>query len=379
VIQRFIQSHIEKDLYKGKIIHIPGARQVGKTTLMKELAKKVSEKVLWLNGDEPDVRNIFQDATSTILGSLIADNQVVIIDEAQRIPDIGVNLKLIVDNFPDSQVIATGSTAFDLANQINEPLTGRKIEYQLFPLSFAEMTAHHGLLEEKRLLANRLIYGYYPEVVTSPGNEVEVLKGLSDAYLYKDIFLLENIKRSALIEKLMLALAFQVGNEISYNELGQTIGADNKTIEKYIDLLEKAYIIFKLPSFSRNMRNEIKKGRKIYFYDNGIRNSLIRNFNPVDLRQDIGQLWENFLVSERIKTTQYLKIWLNRYFWRTHTQQEIDYIEEYNGKMYAFEFKWDKKKKAGFPTSFLENYPNSSVKVIDRDNYPAFLLGTESE
>jgi uncharacterized protein len=379
VIQRFIQSHIEKDLYKGKIIHIPGARQVGKTTLMKELAKKVSEKVLWLNGDEPDVRNIFQDATSTILGSLIADNQVVIIDEAQRIPDIGVNLKLIVDNFPDSQVIATGSSAFDLANQINEPLTGRKIEYQLFPLSFAEMTAHHGLLEEKRLLANRLVYGYYPEVVTSPGNEVEVLKGLSDAYLYKDIFLLENIKRSALIEKLMLALAFQVGNEISYNELGQTIGADNKTIEKYIDLLEKAYIIFKLPSFSRNMRNEIKKGRKIYFYDNGIRNSLIRNFNPVDLRQDIGQLWENFLVSERIKTTQYLKIWLNRYFWRTHTQQEIDYIEEYNGKMYAFEFKWGKKKKAGFPTSFLENYPNSSVKVIDRDNYPAFLLGTESE
>lgn len=374
MIPRIIQSHIQGDFFKGKIIHIPGARQVGKTTLMDKISAEISAKIIWLNGDEPDVRQMFHQATSTQLGNMIGDRRVVIVDEAQRIENIGISLKLLVDNFPDKQIIATGSSAFDLANKINEPLTGRKIEYQLFPISFAEMVNHHGLIQEKRLLENRLIYGYYPEVVTSPGNETEVLKRLSDAYLYKDIFLLENIKKPVLIEKLIQALALQTGNEISANELGQIIGADAKTVEKYIDLLEKAYIIFKLPSYSRNLRNEIKKGRKIYFYDNGIRNAVIRNFNHVNLRQDIGALWENFLVSERVKSTSYQKLWLNRYFWRTHTQQEIDYIEEYGGKLYAFEFKWRSKKKAKFPRSFVESYPESSTEIIDKENYPEFLL-----
>ncbi|MGK7394514.1 MAG: ATP-binding protein [Candidatus Cyclobacteriaceae bacterium M3_2C_046] len=374
MIPRIIQSHIQGDFFKGKIIHIPGARQVGKTTLMDKISAEISAKIIWLNGDEPDVRQMFHQATSTQLGNMIGDRRVVIVDEAQRIENIGISLKLLVDNFPDKQIIATGSSAFDLANKINEPLTGRKIEYQLFPICFAEMVNHHGLIQEKRLLENRLIYGYYPEVVTSPGNETEVLKRLSDAYLYKDIFLLENIKKPVLIEKLIQALALQTGNEISANELGQIIGADAKTVEKYIDLLEKAYIIFKLPSYSRNLRNEIKKGRKIYFYDNGIRNAVIRNFNHVNLRQDIGALWENFLVSERVKSTSYQKLWLNRYFWRTHTQQEIDYIEEYGGKLYAFEFKWRSKKKAKFPRSFVESYPESSTEIIDKENYPEFLL-----
>lgn len=374
MISRIITSQITKELFKGKIIHIPGARQVGKTTLMKILAEEVSEKLIWLNGDEPDIRAIFQQATSTVLGNILGDNQLIIIDEAQRIENIGLSLKLMIDHFPDKQIIASGSSAFDLANKINEPLTGRKIEYQLYPISFAEMVNHHGLLNEKRLLETRLTFGYYPEVVTHPGDEIEVLKRLSDAYLYKDVFMLENIKKPALIEKLIQALALQIGNEISANELSQTIAADAKTVEKYIDLLEKAYIIFRLPSFSRNLRNEIKKGRKIYFYDNGIRNAVIRNFNPLNLRQDLGALWENFLVSERVKSTSYQKLWLNRYFWRTHTQQEIDYLEEYGGKLHAYEFKWRNKKKAGFPNSFLENYPESATQIIDRDNYVDFLI-----
>ncbi len=374
MIARIIPSQIRKDLFKGKIIHIPGARQVGKTTLMNKLAEEVSEKLLWLNGDEPDIRSVFQQATSTKLGSILGDYQIIIIDEAQRIENIGLSLKLMIDNFPDKQIIATGSSAFDLANKINEPLTGRKIEYQLYPISFAEMVNHHGLLDEKRLLEKRLIFGYYPEVVNHPGEEVEVLKRLSDAYLYKDIFMLENIKKPILIEKLMQALALQIGNEITANELSQMIAADAKTVEKYIDLLEKAYIVFRLPSFSRNLRNEIKKGRKIYFYDNGIRNAIIRNFNPVNLRQDIGGLWENFLVSERVKSTSYQKLWLNRYFWRTHTQQEIDYLEEYGGKIHAYEFKWRKKKKTNFPKSFLDNYPHSETQLIDQDAYTSFLL-----
>ncbi len=377
MIERTILISIKNDLYKGKIIHIPGARQVGKTTLMKKLSEDVSEELLWLNGDEPDIRSVFQQATSTKLKNILGDKKLIIIDEAQRIENIGMSLKLMIDQFPDKQIIATGSSAFDLANQINEPLTGRKIEYQLYPISFAEMVNHHGLLHEQRLLDTRLIYGYYPEVITYSGNELEVLKRLSDAYLYKDIFMLENIKKPVLLEKLLQALALQVGNEISANELGQLIAADAKTVEKYIDLLEKAYIIFKLPSLSRNLRNEIKKGRKIYFYDNGIRNAVIRNFNPLNLRQDVGALWENFLVSERIKFTTYQKLWLNRYFWRTHSQQEIDYIEEFGGVLHAYEFKWKKKKKSRFPNSFVENYPASHTKVIDQENYAEFLLDSK--
>lgn len=374
MIHRFINKYLKEDIFKGKIIHIPGARQVGKTTLMKHLAGEVSENILWLNGDEPDIREAFQGATSTKLKSLIGNRKMIIIDEAQRIPDIGISLKLMVDNFPEKQVIATGSSAFDLANKINEPLTGRKIEYHLFPLAFKEMVDHHGLLEEKRLLETRLIYGYYPEVVTNPGNETDVLRTLSDAYLYKDIFLLESVKRPVLIEKLMQALALQIGSEVSNIELGQIVGADGKTVEKYIDLLEKAYIIFKLPSLSRNMRNEIKKGRKIYFYDNGIRNAIIRNFNLLNLRQDTGALWENFLISERMKITNYKKMWMNRYFWRTHSQQEIDYIEEYDGQLYGFEIKWNTRKKYKFPASFKENYPECTEQVIDKNNYTEFLL-----
>ena len=251
-----------------------------------------------------------------------------VIDEAQRIEDIGLRLKLITDQINDVQLIATGSSSFDLANKINEPLTGRKWEYKIYPISFKEMVNHHGLLEEKRMLPHRLIYGYYPEIVNNPGEEKEILKQLSDSYLYKDILMWEQIKKPDKLLKLLQALAFQVGSQVSYNELAQTCGMDSKTVEKYIILLEQTFIIFRLGSFSRNLRNELKNSKKIFFYDNGIRNALIANFSPAETRTDIGALWENFLISERVKALHYSNKWSNYWYWRTKEQKEIDRSEE---------------------------------------------------
>ncbi len=374
MIDRVLEKRIRANFGRGKIIHIPGPRQVGKTTLLKRIAKDAADDVLWLNGDESDVRELFSDPTSTRLQGIIGKNKLVIIDEAQRIQDIGLALKLIIDNFHGLQVIASGSSAFEMAERINEPLTGRKIEMFLYPLSFGEMAAHTSILEEKRMLEHRMIYGYYPEVVTSPAEEKEVLKRLTDAYLYKDVLAYEKLKKTNLIEKLLQALALQLGSQVSYNELGQLLGVDNQTIERYIHILEKAYVVFCLPSLSRNLRNELKKSRKVYFYDNGIRNALIRNFNPLALRQDTGALWENFLLSERMKFTDYKGIWMNRYFWRTRTQQEIDYIEEYSGKLHAFEFKWNQKQKKNVPKAFTDAYPESETMTISSNNYEGFIL-----
>ena len=374
MILRILEGTILENLNKGKIIHVPGPRQVGKTTLLKKIATESEHSVLWLNGDEADVRIIFSNATSSKIKNIIGKNDLVIIDEAQRISNIGISLKLLIDNFPDINVIATGSSAFELANHISEPLTGRKTELFLFPLSFQEMASHSGLQEERRMLEHRIIYGYYPEVITSPGNEKETLQRLTDAYLYKDILSFERVKKTSLIEKLLRALALQLGNQVSYHELGQIIGADNQTVERYVNLLEQAYIVFSLTSLSRNLRNELKKSRKIYFYDNGIRNALIRNFNPLELRQDTGILWENFLISERLKATGYKKMWMNRYFWRTLAQQEIDYIEEYDGKFYAYEFKWSEKVKAKISKTFINAYPDSDVKIISKNNFEGFLI-----
>ena len=297
-----------------------------------------------------------------------------VIDEAQRIENIGLCIKLIVDNLPNVKVLATGSSAFELANRINEPLTGRKWEYLLLPFSYEEMCIHSGELEERRLLENRLIYGYYPDVVNSPGDEQPILKQLSSSYLYKDILTWQQIQKPAQLEKLVQALAFQVGNEVSFHELGQLCGLDNQTVERYVDLLEKAFIVFRLGSLRRNLRNELKKSRKIYFYDNGLRNAIINNFNPMNLRADTGALWENFLVSERQKRLAYHEISVNRYFWRTHAQQEIDYIEERNGQLHAFEFKWNTTAKARIPKTFTRAYPDSTGKIITPDNLQDFLL-----
>ncbi|MDR0822924.1 MAG: AAA family ATPase [Endomicrobium sp.] len=373
MIKRLISQSIKEKLFKGKVILIMGARQVGKTTLLKTFFQDDSS-VYWLNGDELDVQSLFENINAQRLKSIFADKKCVIIDEAQRIKDIGLKLKIIADQIPDIQLIATGSSSFDLANKVNEPLTGRKWEYIMYPLSFAEMVKQNGLLEEKRLIPQRLIYGYYPDTINHLGGEKEVLKLLSDSYLYKDILIWEQIKKPEKLLKLLQALAFQIGSQVSYSELGQICSLDTKTIEKYIVLLEQCFVIFRLGSFSRNLRNELKFSRKIYFYDNGIRNSIISDFSFVENRSDIGALWENFLVAERKKVLAYNNLYTNTWFWRTTEQKEIDYIEESDGQIQAFEFKWNPEAKYKIPKQFTLKYPDACVKIITPNNMEEFLF-----
>jgi predicted AAA+ superfamily ATPase len=275
---------------------------------------------------------------------------------------------------PEIQLVATGSSSFDLANKIDEPLTGRKREYKLFPVSFKEMAHQNGLLEELRVIPSRLVFGYYPEVITSTGNEKEVLKEIMEGYLYKDILSFDRIRKSDKLIKLLRTLAFQIGSEVSYSELGKIAGLDNETVENYIQILEKAYIIFRLGAFSRNLRKELTRSRKIYFYDNGNRNSLIADFSLPEIRQDIGVLWENFVISERKKYLHYNNIWVNCYFWRTSDQQEIDFIEECDGKLNAYEIKWNPHRKAHLPLTFARAYPDHSFDVITKENFERFLI-----
>jgi uncharacterized protein len=372
MIVRSIVANIKNRLTDRKVMVILGSRQVGKTTLFHQLFENDSD-VLWWNGDESDVRSALENTSSAKLKTLIGNHSILVIDEAQRIDNIGLAAKLIYDTIPGVKVLLSGSSAFEIKNKTNEPLTGRKWEYQLFPFSFAEMVKHHGLLEEMRMLEHRMIYGYYPEVVTQTADAKGILSQITNSYLYKDILMLENIHKPEKLERLVQALAFQIGHQVSYNELSQTCGLDNQTVEKYIDLLEKSFVVFRIPSFSRNIRNELKKSRKIYFYDNGIRNAVIKQFNPLSLRNDEGALWENFLVSERMKYINYNFHYCNRYFWRTHAQQEIDYVEDKDGLLSAFEFKWNPKKKGKMPKAFSAAYENSEFKTINRDNFYSFL------
>ena len=373
MITRTLEKTIIEKLFKQKAILLMGARQVGKTTLLKKIVKD-NNMMLWLNGDEPDIQALFSNMSAERLKALLGRRNLLVIDEAQRIENIGLRLKLIIDSLPEVQLIATGSSSFELASKVNEPLTGRKWEYKMFPLSFSEMVNHHGLLKEKRLLPHRLLFGYYPDVVNHQGEEKEVLKELSDSYLYKDLLTWEKIQKPDKLVKLLQALAYQVGNQVSYNELGQVCGLDSKTIEKYIILLEQAFVIFRLSSFSRNLRNELKSSKKIYFYDNGIRNALIANFNQIEMRTDVGALWENFLVSERMKYIAYSHKWVNKWFWRTKQQQEIDYLEESDGCLYAYEFKWQAKTKYRVPITFKKNYPLATIKIIHHLNFESFLI-----
>ncbi len=378
MVKRILLNEIKKKIGTKKSIILFGARQTGKTTLLKELFSG-KDDVLWLNGDDLDTHKIFETTSATRLKASFANYKFIIVDEAQRIKNIGLKFKLITDQMPDLQLIATGSSAFELANKINEPLTGRKFEFKIFPISFEEMVNQHGFIEENRLLPHRLVFGYYPEVITSAGKEKEMLKLISDSYLYKDILQWDKIKKSDKLLKLLQALAYQLGSEVSYNELSKIVGLDNQTIEKYIQLLEQVYIIFRLPSFSRNHKKELSKSRKIYFFDNGIRNALIADFRLLEMRTDIGALWENFLISERLKLINYNNIWTNTYFWRTQNQQEIDYIEEMDGTLYAYEFKWNANKNTKLPKTFSRTYPNHEFKVISPDNYEEFVMGVKGE
>jgi predicted AAA+ superfamily ATPase len=373
MIQRIIETQLQEKLFKGKVITLIGARQTGKTSLLRKLLSNNPIDSIWLNADEFDIKERFKNPTSTSLKTLIGNKKLVIIDEAQNIDEIGLALKLLIDTFPEIQVIATGSSAFELRNKTNEPLTGRKFEFQLYPFSYAELANHTSELVEKRMLNHRLVFGSYPEVVNNPGNEIEVLKLLSDSYLYRDLLMLDAIKKPEKLIKLLQALAYQLGNEVSYNEIGNLIGLDSKTVESYIQLLEKSFVVFRLPSFSRNLRNELKASKKIYFYDNGIRNALISSFQILEGRQDIGALWENYLVSERLKRNRYTKFYGNTYFWRTKDKQEIDYLEEKDSKLSAFEFKWTNKKKHHITKTFTNAYPESEISIIHSENYAEFV------
>lgn len=377
MIVRTLQSILQKRLFKGKAILLFGPRQCGKSTLIETMLEGMEH--YYLNGDEADVREALSNTTSTRLKAIIGNKKVVFIDEAQRILNIGLTLKLFTDQIKDVQVIATGSSTFELSSQVNEPLTGRKYEYMLFPLSFDEMVKHHGLLTEKRLIEHRLLYGYYPEIVTTQGEEKELLKLLAESYLYKDLLILEQIKKPALLEKLLKALALQLGSETNYHELAQTIGTDGKTVDRYIDLLEKAFVVFRLPALSRNVRNEIKKGKKVYFYDCGIRNAIINNFKPLTSRTDVGALWENFVVAERMKYLRYRGKDAKQYFWRTIQQQEIDLIEEVEGNMTAYEIKWNPKERVRFSQTFIENYPRAKTATISPGNLEEFLTNNGRE
>lgn len=372
MITRILENKIREKLGSGKVIVLLGARQTGKTTLLNKMFG-TDDTAIWLNGDEPEVRSLLHNISSDRLRSIIGNKRTLIIDEAQRIEDIGLKLKLIADNIKNVQVVATGSSSFELANRLNEPLTGRKWEYNIFPLSCAEITAHNGYIQERSLLKHRLVFGYYPEIVNNPGTEKERLNELINSYLYKDLLIWGRLQKADSIIKLLQAIAFQIGNEVSYSELGRIIDADKQTVERYISLLEDCFIIFRLGAFSRNLRKEISKSRKIYFYDLGVRNALINNFSPVDLRQDKGALWENFIISERIKHTKYNNIWNSKYFWRTYTQQEIDYIEESDGELSAYEFKWNKLSKKKIPDTFINEYKVKKAEIITPENYDGFV------
>lgn len=373
MITRSIEQRIRKQLFGGRAIVIMGARRVGKTTLFRQLLES-EDNVLWMSGDEPDVRGLFENITSTRLKGIIGNARLVVIDEAQRITDIGIKLKLITDQMPEVQLLASGSSSFDLANKTSEPLTGRKWEYKLFPLSFAELVGETNLLEEKRMIPHRMVYGSYPDVVTHQGDEIAILRELTQSYLYKDILEFDKIHKPDKLAKLLQALAYQIGSEVSFNELAQLCDLDAKTIANYVTILEQAYIIFRLGSFSRNLRNELKSSRKIFFYDNGIRNAIIGNFSQVENRDDVGALFENYVIAECVKRKEYTGDYANSWFWRNTNRQEIDYIEEKDGQLNAFELKWNPKRKCSAPLSFRNAYPNASFTVIHHDNIEELLL-----
>lgn len=373
--KRDLQSVIQERCFQGKAIILLGARQVGKTTLLKKIIQEQHVEALYLNCDEPQTVVALTNCNLKELQMIVGANKFVVIDEAQKVNNIGLTLKLIVDNMPDVQVIATGSSAFELRNCLNEPLTGRKYEYQMFPISSKEIYQSSGYLDLKGLLETRLIYGSYPDILNHANDARELLRMLTDSYLYKDILATDNLRKPDVLDKLLRALAFQVGSEVSYNELAQTVGTDSKTVERYIELLEKCYIIFRLHGLSRNLRNELKKAKKIYFYDNGVRNAVIQQFAPLELRNDAGALWENFFISERVKRNHYQLNYCNTYFWRTKSQSEIDYIEEQNGQMTVFEMKWNPKKaNTRIPEAFLKAYDVKETVIITPDNYLDYLL-----
>jgi len=374
MINRQLQPLIAHWLFQGKAIVLIGARQVGKTTLFSQMVQSYQVPVLHLNCDDAETVALLRDANVAELQVLIGINQIVVIDEAQRVPGIGMVLKRIIDQFPQVQLLVTGSSSLELQQELNEPLTGRALEFHLFPFTTGELLGSLGLITTQQMLHSRMIYGSYPDIINHINDPKLLLQNLSNNYLYRDLLKLESVRKPVLLDKLLLAMSLQIGNLISLNELAQTVGSDVKTVDRYIDLLEKCYIVFRLPSYSRNLRNELKKSKKIYFYDLGIRNAIISNFAPLELRQDVGALWENFFIAERIKTNHHMGKMVRSYFWRTDKQQEIDYIEEVDGQLHVFEMKWNPSKSSiAIPNSFAEVYKPATTSVVTPTNYMQFL------
>lgn len=373
MIIRTLKQKIISSMFKGKAIILTGGRQVGKTTLINDILADIEKKKLMINGDEADSFFWSQQPTLESLKAIIADHEIVFFDEAQRITNIGLIMKLIIDGLPKVQLIASGSSAFEIHNRVNEPLTGRKYEFNLLPISFNEMLNNTNMVTEIKMLNQRLVYGSYPEIITKSTENKKLLNMLAGSYLYKDLLILDSIRKPELLDKIIRALALQIGNEVNYNELSRLVGSDKKTVERYISLLEKTFVIFRLPAFSRNIRNEIKKGRKIYFYDNGIRNAVIGNFSDIEARTDKGALWENYLISERMKRNIYSDNFAKSYFWRNFQQSEIDYIEVRQDEISAYEFKWNPKAKWKLSKPFRDSYNPQTIKLIHPHNYFEFL------
>jgi len=372
-IPRLIEKSVKERLFKGKIVIIYGARQVGKTTLAKKILAEYGEKGKYLNCELLSVERGLATMEAEKIKSFLGDYKIVILDEAQNIPNIGKVLKIIVDTYPELQIIATGSSSFDLANKVSEPLTGRTFTFVLYPFSLVEIRQKYDQFSIEAKLENILRFGSYPEVFFLDEKAAqERLMEISSNYLYKDILKFESIKKSALVKNLLQLLALQLGQEVSYSELALKLGVNRITVQKYIDILEQSFIIFKLNAFSRNIRKEISKSIKIYFYDLGIRNSLISNFNQLDIRSDIGALWENLCIIERKKTNEFNFKFANAYFWRTYDQKEIDYVEEVGGGITGYEFKWNPGKSLKIPADFVKEY-NATVEKVDRGNYWKFL------
>ena len=372
-ISRHLQPIIEEWLFRGKLIILYGARQVGKTTLSKKILNAFGNQSDYFNCEIASVNQLLQSRNPLELKQLIGNSRLVVFDEAQHVTDIGLILKLLHDTYPEIQIIATGSSSFSLSNNISEPLTGRAVEFLLHPFSYAEISQAYSPVERLQMLPFILRYGLYPEITLQNEKDARfLLDNLTGKYLFRDILSLGNLKKPEMLTKLLKLLAFQVGNEVSMNELSVNLGVSRKLVEHYIDILEKSFILFRLSAFSRNLRQEITKKVKIYFYDLGIRNSIISAFNPIDLRTDIGSLWENFCIIERIKYLQRSQQNPNQYFWRTHKQQEIDYLEEENNQIGAYEFKFT-EKKSKIPVLFNETYPDSEFKMIHKNNFMDFI------
>lgn len=373
MISRLLENQLNQTLSRGKVLVILGARQTGKTTLIKKILSE-HEDVMYFTADDPSVVAMFSNFSLENLKLIFGKTKLVCIDEAQRIPSVGLIAKLIHDNLPELRLILTGSSSLELTEGTYESLTGRKNELILFPVSIQELSNEIGVLQTSQQIDSRLIYGMYPEVITNPGNEQDVLREICSSYLYKDLLSWKGIRKPRLLEDLLRALALQLGQEVSINELSNLLGVGKDTVESYIDLLEKTFILFRLDPLSRNLRNEIKSFRKVYFCDNGVRNAVLGNFLPLENRQDKGQLWENFIISERRKKLQYAQSHAKPWFWRTTYQQEIDYLEEKDGSIYAWEIKYNSRRKHKFQQSFIEAYQPKTTEIINKDNFLPWLI-----